>query len=72
MHAAISIRSDSFNTIDMENYYTILPRENKKISSSYNSKEETMAGQGFCYNSSTNDKWLSVKETNNLIFDLAS
>ena len=67
MHEEMITSSDSFNTIDLDKYYAILPQANSKIQSYYESKGGKMVEHGFCYNSGTNDEWLSVENLKNLI-----
>ena len=68
MHEEMITSSDSFNTIDLDEYYAILPQGNPKIQQYYESKGGKMVVPGFCYNSGTNDEWLSVEELSSLIF----
>ena len=67
MHEEMITSSDSFNTIDLEKYYAILPQANSKIQAYYESKGGKMVEPGFCYNSGTNNEWLSVEQLKNLI-----
>jgi hypothetical protein len=59
--------SDSFNTIDLEQYFAILPQGNPKIQAYYESKGGKMVEPGFCYNSGTNNEWLNVEDIKSLI-----
>jgi hypothetical protein len=59
--------SDSFNTIDLEKYYAILPQGNGQIQAYYENKGGKMVEPGFCYNSGTNEDWLSVSDLQKLI-----
>jgi len=69
LHEEMITDTDSLNTIDLGNYYAILP------SVSYNYKKEDfikhhkaeMVPFGFKYNSGTNDKWESVESLRELI-----
>jgi FlaA1/EpsC-like NDP-sugar epimerase len=67
LHEEMITSSDSFNTIDLEKYYAILPQGNPKIQSYYESKGGKMVEPGFCYNSGTNTDWLSVDQLQKLI-----
>jgi UDP-N-acetylglucosamine 4,6-dehydratase len=67
LHEEMITSSDSFNTIDLDKYYAILPQGNPKIQAYYEGKGGTMVQPGFCYNSGTNDKWLNVEEIKSLI-----
>jgi len=69
MHEEMITNSDSFNTVDLEKYFAILPQANSKIQAYYESKGGKLVEPGFCYNSGTNDKWLSVEEIKSLIFN---
>jgi UDP-N-acetylglucosamine 4,6-dehydratase (inverting) len=67
LHEEMITSSDSFNTIDLDKYYAILPQGNPKIQAYYEGKGGKMVEPGFCYNSGTNDKWLNVEEIKSLI-----
>ncbi len=67
LHEEMITSSDSFNTIDLEKYYAILPQGKPKIQEYYESKGGKMVEPGFCYNSGTNEDWLSVEEIKSLI-----
>lgn len=67
MHEEMITSSDSFNTIDLDRYYAILPQGNIKIQKYYEEKGGTMVEPGFCYNSGTNNEWLSVDDLQKLI-----
>ena len=58
--------SDAMNTIDIGNYYAILPTTgNKKNYLSY--YKGTSVPEGFSYNSGKNDQWISIEEMRELI-----
>jgi len=67
MHEEMITSSDSFNTIDLDRYYAILPQGKPSIQNYYESKGGKMVKPGFCYNSGTNDEWLSVDQLKGLI-----
>lgn len=67
MHEEMITSSDSFNTIDLDRYYAILPQGKPRIQNYYESKGGKMVKPGFCYNSGTNDEWLSVDQLKGLI-----
>lgn len=67
LHEEMITTSDSFNTIDLEKYYAILPQGNSKIQAYYEEKGGKMVEPGFCYNSGTNEDWLSVEDLKKLI-----
>lgn len=67
LHEEMITSSDSFNTIDLEKYYAILPQGNSQIQTYYENKGGKMVEPGFCYNSGTNTDWLSVEQIQDLI-----
>jgi FlaA1/EpsC-like NDP-sugar epimerase len=67
MHEEMITSSDSFNTIDLDRYYAILPQANSKIQEYYESKGGKMVEPGFCYNSGTNNEWLNQTQLRDLI-----
>jgi UDP-N-acetylglucosamine 4,6-dehydratase/5-epimerase len=66
LHEEMITESDSYNTIEFDKYYAILPAmaNKEKYLKYYNAKE---VEKGFKYNSGTNDKWLTVEEIRELI-----
>jgi len=66
IHEEMITESDSYNTIEFENYFAILPAyiSKEKYLKYYNGWE---VQKGFKYNSGTNSKWLDVEEMRNLI-----
>ena len=67
MHEEMITSSDSYNTIDLDRYYAILPQGNPETQTYYESKGGKMVEPGFCYNSGTNEDWLGVEELSSLI-----
>jgi UDP-N-acetylglucosamine 4,6-dehydratase (inverting) len=67
LHEEMITSSDSFNTIDLDKYYAILPQGNPQIQTYYENKGGKMVEPGFCYNSGTNTDWLSVEQLQSLI-----
>lgn len=67
LHEEMITSSDSFNTIDLDKYYAILPQGNSQIQTYYENKGGKMVEPGFCYNSGTNTEWLSVEQIQDLI-----
>lgn len=68
IHEEMITESDSFNTVDLGDYYAILPnlsywKEEDYLSHFHAKKVEL----GFKYNSGTNNQWLSVNEIQDLI-----
>lgn len=69
LHEEMITETDSFNTIDIGNYYAILPSsasetQINKYLSYYNGK---MVNEGFSYNSGTNSEWLTAEQIRELI-----
>ncbi|MDH5642833.1 MAG: UDP-N-acetylglucosamine 4,6-dehydratase (inverting) [Gemmatimonadota bacterium] len=68
IHEEMITASDSFNTVDMGRYYAILP-----VGAGYSTQEYCIktgakpVEQGFCYNSGTNQQFLTVDELRGLI-----
>lgn len=68
IHEEMITSSDSFNTVDLGPYYAILP-----VGAAYSADEYCARNgakpvpQGFCYNSGTNEYFLSVEELRALI-----
>jgi UDP-N-acetylglucosamine 4,6-dehydratase len=67
LHEEMITSSDSFNTIDLGQYFAILPQGNNKLQEYYTEKGGKMVEPGFCYNSGTNPDWLSVDDIRGLI-----
>ena len=68
VHEEMITEADAINTIDIGNYYVILPTQNERRRKQYleHFKGEKVP-QGFSYNSGKNDRWLSVEEIRGLI-----
>jgi FlaA1/EpsC-like NDP-sugar epimerase len=68
LHEEMITESDSFNTIEMEKYYIILPSdaETSKYLKHFNANPVEI---GFKYNSGTNEQWLTVEQIRKLIKD---
>lgn len=66
LHEEMITESDSYNTIEFEKYYAILPADSKKEKylKHYNGVE---VPKGFKYNSGTNSEWVTVEEMRELI-----
>ncbi|MFP4556738.1 MAG: UDP-N-acetylglucosamine 4,6-dehydratase (inverting) [Bacteroidales bacterium] len=66
LHEEMITDSDSYNTIEFDKYYAILPSDAKKNKylEHYNAKE---VEKGFKYNSGTNTEWLDVEQMRDLI-----
>lgn len=68
IHEEMITNSDSFNTVDLGRYYAILP-----VGATYTADDYCAAtgarrvAQGFCYNSGTNEQFLTVEELRSLI-----
>jgi FlaA1/EpsC-like NDP-sugar epimerase len=68
IHEEMITSSDSLNTVDLGKYYAILPSGDHSPRRRYE-KDEGMKSvpAGFCYNSGTNEVFLSVEELRALI-----
>ena len=63
--------SDSQNTIELKNYYLLLPSLTKDILTRYKKKNlmQRLVKKNFTYSSNINTKFLSIKELKQLILD---
>jgi len=66
LHEEMITESDSYNTIEFDKYYAILPSDanKEKFLKHFNAVE---VSKGFKYNSGTNTQWLSVEDIRQLI-----
>jgi UDP-N-acetylglucosamine 4,6-dehydratase (inverting) len=69
LHEEMITSSDSETTIDIGQYYVILPRVNGVSEEYVDRFSATRVPQGFCYNSGTNPDFLSVDRLRSLIAD---
>ena len=68
IHEEMITESDSYSTVDLDNYYAILPNSyNWKRSDYLNHFNADYVQPGFKYNSGTNSKWLNTEEIRELI-----
>jgi len=71
IHEEMITETDAFNSIEFENYYVILPAtplwDIEKFRLESSSKPGKMCDLGFKYNSSTNDRFLTIEEIKELI-----
>lgn len=68
VHEEMITASDSFNTVDLGEYYAILPVNAKYTMQDYCTKMgATSVSQGFCYESGSNVDFLTVEELRSLI-----
>ncbi len=67
LHEEMITTSDSYNTIDIGDYYAILPMGDKKnrYLKYYEGSKEVK--KGFSYNSGTNEDWVDIEEMRRLI-----
>ena len=66
LHEEMITSSDSYNTIDIGDFFAILPANGKqKYLDYYKGSKEVP--KGFSYNSGKNDQWVSVEEMRELI-----
>jgi len=66
LHEEMITESDSYNTIEFDKYYAILPIDSKKQKylTHFNAKK---VKKGFKYNSGTNDSWVTIEDMRELI-----
>lgn len=68
LHEEMITTSDSYHTIEANDYYIVLPpmgdEQMKKYLNHYNA---TKVEEGYTYNSKNNNKWLSVNDLKNMI-----
>lgn len=68
VHEEMITSSDSFNTVDLGQYYAILPSSDIKMREHYLQQVNVSAvAQGFCYNSGSNEDFLTVEQLRQLI-----
>jgi len=68
IHEEMISSSDSQNTLELKNFYIILPSLNEKILSIYKKKlGAKKVKKNFIYNSNSNDKFLTLKELSQLV-----
>jgi FlaA1/EpsC-like NDP-sugar epimerase len=70
IHEEMITASDSFTTMDLGEYYAILPGDGRLLQRYQGEGRSVMAVEpGFAYNSSTNPEFLTVKQLRELIRD---
>jgi UDP-N-acetylglucosamine 4,6-dehydratase len=68
IHEEMVSSSDSQNTLELKDFYIIMPTLNKKILSIYKKKlGAKKVKKNFIYNSNSNNKFLTIKELNQLV-----
>ena len=68
IHEEMITASDSFNTVDVGTYYAILPSDGTYSIADYCAKTGAkLVEAGFCYDSGSNTRFLTVDELRNLI-----
>jgi UDP-N-acetylglucosamine 4,6-dehydratase (inverting) len=68
IHEEMITEADSYTTVDIGDYYAILPQvPTWKLEDYTKTFKAKPVPQGFQYNSGTNDEWLSVEQIRNLI-----
>jgi UDP-N-acetylglucosamine 4,6-dehydratase len=68
IHEEMISSSDSQNTLELKNFFIILPSLNEKILRTYKKKfGAKKVNKGFVYNSNSNNKFLTLKELNKLV-----
>ena len=69
IHEELITKSDSFSTVDLGKYYVILPSSNTKIIKEYLKKKKGKKIILQSYNSKDNEKFLTVKQLQDLLKD---
>ncbi len=70
IHEEMITKSDSYSTIDLGDYYAILPSDRKLLNIYQNMNSNyTNVPEGFSYNSGTNKFFLSVEQIRSLIVE---
>jgi FlaA1/EpsC-like NDP-sugar epimerase len=68
VHEEMITASDSYNTVDLGNYFAILSSSGEHSTDAYlTEREGSKVEPGFSYNSGTNDRFLTVEELRELI-----
>lgn len=68
LHEEMITESDSYSTVDIGEYYAILPQSmNYSIEEYIDQTKAIPVEKGFKYNSGTNSEWLSINEIRELI-----
>lgn len=68
VHEEMITASDSGNTVDLGRYYAILPNDqNDRIAAYCSRTGATRVAEGFCYNSGTNEDFLTVEDIRALV-----
>ena len=68
IHEEMISSSDSQNTLEIKDFFIILPGIDKKILSIYKNKfGAKKVKKGFIYRSDSNDQFLTIKELNQLV-----
>jgi len=74
LHEEMITESDSINTVEFEHYYVILPSigiwNTTDFLNQSNLKKGKLCKDGYSYNSKTNDRYLSIRDLENLIQSL--
>jgi UDP-N-acetylglucosamine 4,6-dehydratase/5-epimerase len=68
VHEEMITASDSFNTVDLGNYFAILPPFDATLRNQYiQGRRAVPVREGFCYNSGENSHFLTVEEIRELV-----
>ena len=68
IHEEMITEADSFNTLDLDRYFAILPTPDARKKQAYcEAMGATPVPQGFSYNSNTNPRFLTVDDLRHLI-----
>ncbi|MBH9538435.1 UDP-N-acetylglucosamine 4,6-dehydratase (inverting) [Novosphingopyxis sp. YJ-S2-01] len=67
IHEEMITESDSLNTVDIGEYYALLPSGNERLRKTYLDEGATEVPKGFRYDSGSNEDFLTVEELRSLI-----
>ena len=69
LHEQMISSSDSHTTVELKNYYAILPAVNKRLIKRFMKKNKCKVKENFEYSSDKNGKFLSINEIKKLVAD---
>ena len=67
IHEVLVSEDDARNTIEHDDYYTIMPSFHEWTEEFYGENGGRRCPDGFCYNSGNNDRWLAADELRELV-----
>jgi UDP-N-acetylglucosamine 4,6-dehydratase/5-epimerase len=72
LHESLISKDEGRNTVDMDDYYVILPLFANGSNKFHKYSKRRRMGEGFCYRSDRNDRWLSDDDLRRLLADVES